>query len=150
MLRLLVSKAHGCKDLWKPSKPCHFGTHWIALTEYSHMSTHMPGFQSFFRFFASFCIGQTSHQGLSMPAPISKCRNSLSMPTHILKYWNFLCIPTSLLTYCNFQSMPKPPLLMLNMQGSYGHNPLGYSSLPLTPYSFLDFNSINLLHSTQT
>ena len=22
------------------------------------MSTHMPGFQSFFRFFASFCIGQ--------------------------------------------------------------------------------------------
>ena len=26
------------------------------------MSTHMPGFQSFFRFFASFCIGHMSHQ----------------------------------------------------------------------------------------
>ena len=25
------------------------------------MSTHMPGFQSFFRFFASFHIGQISH-----------------------------------------------------------------------------------------
>ena len=26
------------------------------------MSTHVPRFQSFFRFFASFCIGQISHQ----------------------------------------------------------------------------------------
>ena len=26
------------------------------------MSTHVPGFQSFFRIFASFCIGQISHQ----------------------------------------------------------------------------------------
>ena len=28
------------------------------------MSTHLPGFQSFFRFFASFCIGQISHHQL--------------------------------------------------------------------------------------
>ena len=26
------------------------------------MSIHMPGFQSFFKFFASFCSGQISHQ----------------------------------------------------------------------------------------
>ena len=26
------------------------------------MSTHVPGFQSFIRFIASFCIGQISHQ----------------------------------------------------------------------------------------
>ena len=38
------------------------GTHWIALTEYSQMSTHLPGFQSFLKFFALFCIGQISHQ----------------------------------------------------------------------------------------
>ena len=38
----------------KSSKPCHVGIHWIALAEYSQMSTHVPGFQSFFRFFASF------------------------------------------------------------------------------------------------
>ena len=25
------------------------------------MSTHVPGFESFFRIFASFCIGQISH-----------------------------------------------------------------------------------------
>ena len=27
MLRLLMSKAQGCKDFWKPSKPCHIGIH---------------------------------------------------------------------------------------------------------------------------
>ena len=26
-LRLLTSRAQGCKDSWKPSKPCHVGTH---------------------------------------------------------------------------------------------------------------------------
>ena len=29
MLRLLSFKAQGCKGLWKPSKPCHVGIHWI-------------------------------------------------------------------------------------------------------------------------
>ena len=48
--RLLSSKALGRKYFWKPSKPCHVGIHWIALAEYSQMSTHVPGFQSFFRF----------------------------------------------------------------------------------------------------
>ena len=32
------------------------------LSEYSQMSTHVPGFEQFFRFFVSFCIGQISHQ----------------------------------------------------------------------------------------
>ena len=49
ILRLLSSEAQGCKDF--SSKPCHTGIHWIALAEYSQMSTHMPGFQSFFRVF---------------------------------------------------------------------------------------------------
>ena len=31
--------------------------HWIVLAEYSQMSTHVPGFRSFFRIFASFYIG---------------------------------------------------------------------------------------------
>ena len=29
----------------------------VMLVEYSQMSSHVPGFQSFFRIFASFCIG---------------------------------------------------------------------------------------------
>ena len=40
----------------KTSKTCHVGTHLIALTEYSQMSTHMPGFS------ALICIGQISQQ----------------------------------------------------------------------------------------
>ena len=64
VLRLLSYKA--------PSETCHVGIHWIALVEYSQMSTHVPGFQSFFRsFFASFCNGQISHHQLKVePYPI--------------------------------------------------------------------------------
>ena len=53
MLRLLSPKAQGYKDFYKPSKPCHVGIHWKALTEYSPMNTHVPGFKSFF---PDFCI----------------------------------------------------------------------------------------------
>ena len=62
MLRLLSSKAQGHKHFSKPSKPSHVGIHWITLTEFFQMSTYMAGFLSYFRFFASFCIGQISHQ----------------------------------------------------------------------------------------
>ena len=51
MLRLPSPKAQGPKDFWKQSKPCHVGMHWKALAEYSHMGTHLLGFQSFFSFF---------------------------------------------------------------------------------------------------
>ena len=46
MLRLLLSKAQGCKDFWKTLKPCLVGIHWKALDEYSQMSTHVPGFEA--------------------------------------------------------------------------------------------------------
>ena len=66
MLRLLLlSKAQGCKDFRKPSKPCHIGIHWLALVEYSQMSTNYQctGVSIIFQFFwLSFCIGQISHQ----------------------------------------------------------------------------------------
>ena len=62
MLRLLSCKAQERKYFGKPSKPCHVGTHLKALTKYSQMSTHLPGFQSFFCVFAAFRISQTSHQ----------------------------------------------------------------------------------------
>ena len=58
MLRLLSSKGQGRKDFGKPFKPCHLGIHWKAPAEFSKMSNHMPGFQSFYRFFASCCIGK--------------------------------------------------------------------------------------------
>ena len=58
MLRLFSSKAPGCKDLWKPLKPCHVGIHWIALAEHSQMSTHLPGFRPFFRFLPHFVLAK--------------------------------------------------------------------------------------------
>ena len=44
MLGLLLPNAQECKDFCQPSKSCHVGIHWIALSEYSPMSTHVPGF----------------------------------------------------------------------------------------------------------
>ena len=51
MLKLFLSKSHRRKDFGKPSKPCHVGIQRIALAENSQISTHVPGFQSFFSFF---------------------------------------------------------------------------------------------------
>ena len=42
MLRLLMSKAQERKDF------CCVGIHWIALAEYSQLSTHVPGFLASF------------------------------------------------------------------------------------------------------
>ena len=59
MLRLLSSKVQGRKDVWKTSKLCHNnGTHFIALAEHSQMSTHLPGFQSFFLFLHHFALAK--------------------------------------------------------------------------------------------
>ena len=60
VLRLISSNAQGRKYLWKPSKPYLVGIHWIALAEYSQMSTNLVSV--IFRIFESFCIGQSSHQ----------------------------------------------------------------------------------------
>ena len=44
----------------KVSKPCHVGIH--CNTAHSQVNTHMPGFRSYFRFFALFCIGKISYR----------------------------------------------------------------------------------------
>ena len=58
MLKLLSTKANGCKDFQNISKHCQVDIHWIALTEYSQMSTHVPRIQSFSRLFASFVLAK--------------------------------------------------------------------------------------------
>ena len=58
MLKLLSSKAQGCKDFWKPSKPSHVGIHWEALAERSQMSTHLSWFQLFFGFLHHFVVAK--------------------------------------------------------------------------------------------
>ena len=65
MLKATLSpKAEGHQVFLKPSKPCHVGINWIAPPEYSQMSTHVQGFQSFniFVFIASFSNCKIGHQ----------------------------------------------------------------------------------------
>ena len=69
MLRLLSSKAQGCKYFWKISKHCHVGIHWITLHEYSQMSTHVPGFQSFFRFLHYFVLAKLATTSIRVKWP---------------------------------------------------------------------------------
>ena len=43
----------------KPSQPCHVGIHWIALAEYSQMSTNVvPELKSFFRCLHTFILAK--------------------------------------------------------------------------------------------
>ena len=42
----------------KSSKPYHVAIHWVALNEYSQMSTHKSGLQSFFRFLHQFVLAK--------------------------------------------------------------------------------------------
>ena len=40
------------------SKPSFVGIHWIALAEHSQMTTHVPGFQSYFKFLHHFVLAK--------------------------------------------------------------------------------------------
>ena len=70
MLRLLLSIGEKCKKFWKPSKPCHVGIHWKALTEYTQMSTHMPWFQSFSAFLHDFVLAKLATSSIRVKIPL--------------------------------------------------------------------------------
>ena len=82
VLTLLSLKAQWRKDLWKPSKPSHPGIHWIALTECSHMSTHLPRFQSFYRFLYHFVLAKLASSSIRVKytGTIERYRSSLREP----------------------------------------------------------------------
>ena len=65
MLRLLSSNEQDRKFFFENhlNPVMNVGIPWIALKEYSQISTHMPGFKWFIRIFALFCIGQQQHKG---------------------------------------------------------------------------------------
>ena len=64
MLKLLSSEVQGCKDISKSSKPYHVGIHWIALAEFSQISTNVPGFLSFSGFFKHFLMAKLAVSSL--------------------------------------------------------------------------------------
>ena len=90
MLWLLFSKAQAHKDFWKPSKPCHVGIHLKALAEYSHMSTHLPGFQPFFRILHNFVLAKvaTSSIRVNLCAAGGYWDQNKMMQKNIKNDWN--------------------------------------------------------------
>ena len=47
MLRLLLPKAKGCKDFWKPAKPCHIGNLSLSTLRWVPMSQGFSRFSGF-------------------------------------------------------------------------------------------------------
>ena len=66
MLRLLISKAQGRKHFRNPFKPFHVGIHWNALTDYSLLNTHVPGFQSCYRFLHLFVMAKLAASSIKV------------------------------------------------------------------------------------
>ena len=89
---LLSPKAQGCKDFQKPSKSGQVGIHWKALAEYSQMSTHLPGFQSFFTFLQNFALAKlaTSSKRVNIifKHKDAKLFKKTSKPCHVCIHWN--------------------------------------------------------------
>ena len=57
--RWVSSSAQEHKDLWKPSKPCHVGTHWKALAEFSQIRVPIcQGFSDFSGFLHYFLLAK--------------------------------------------------------------------------------------------
>ena len=83
MLRLLSSKAQTRRKptfLFKKSKPCHVCIHWIAFAnslDSSQMSTHLPGFQSFFGFFVTVIITSSSSRLVVVSLNLIGCTGEL-------------------------------------------------------------------------
>ena len=71
-------KGQGRKYVLKPSKPCHVGIHWIALTEYSRMSTHMPGFHTFSGFLHHFIMAKFATSSIRVKAYYKAVRGKSS------------------------------------------------------------------------
>ena len=73
--------AQGRKDFWKPSKPCHVGILWTALTEYSQLSTHMQGFQSFFVFLHHFILAKLATSSIRVKLDVRIAKEVSKTPT---------------------------------------------------------------------
>ena len=95
--RFLKCKAQGRKDFWKTFKPSHVGIHWIALTEYSKMSTHFQGFSHFSGFLHHFVLVKLANISIRVKVGREGVEK-VTCPHHAALLY-FLLVPTSL-THC--------------------------------------------------
>ena len=90
MLRLHSSKPEERKVVWKPFKPCHFGIHWIVLSEYSRISIHMSGFHSFSGFLHHFILDNFFTSRIRVK--IYDCIEKVKYRILSFKIWNICLI----------------------------------------------------------
>ena len=70
MLKLLSTKAQGCKHLRNTSKPWYVGIHWKALAEYPQISTICQGFSHFISFSHHFVLAELATTSIKVnPSP---------------------------------------------------------------------------------
>ena len=69
-----MTKEQEGKVFLKPSKPCRLGIHWIALVEYSHMSTPYARVSVIFKVLASFRIGKLTTTSIRVKGSVSILR----------------------------------------------------------------------------
>ena len=71
-----MTKAQEGKVFLKPSKPCRLGIHWIALVEYSQMSTPYARVSVIFKVLASFIfrIGKLATTSIRVKGSLSILR----------------------------------------------------------------------------
>ena len=94
MLRLLSSKAQGCKDFGKTFKPCHVGIHRKGLPKYSQTNTHVPGFQSFLVFLHHFILAKLATSSIRV-----KMSMAIHLPRSVLiRLWSICVKQVSMLT----------------------------------------------------
>ena len=71
VLWVFSSKEKWCNFFKKATKHWHVGIHWKGLTEYSQMSTHLPGFPYFFRFFHHFVMDKLATSSIRVINPLT-------------------------------------------------------------------------------
>ena len=104
MLKLPRQK-HKSANCYEIIEPCHVGIHWIALTEYSQMSTHLPGFRSFSGVLCHFVLAtETQSHGTHLRV----LSESYPMNTNMTGFrWFAKIIVSSYLHTCFGQKYPQ-------------------------------------------
>ena len=78
----------GCKDFYKPSKPCHVCIHSTAFREHSQMSTNMPGFHKILGFLRHFILAELATSSIRVKrarkdevffTTLCQCRNRFGL-----------------------------------------------------------------------
>ena len=126
ILRLLIKfrpNLKFAKIFWKSSKPCYVGIPWIALAEYSQTSTHVPGFQSIFKFFAyNFVLAKLAPSSIKVNSTFKEwnCTISYFLKWYWYHYWYLLTLMLLVANLVNGKWCQKPEKMIETL--AYGYS----------------------------